>query len=397
MKPVVLVFIGYYLPAFRAGGPVRTIANIVERLGDEFEFLIVTRDRDIGDRGAFEGIHADVWCKVGNAQVMYVDPHGLTLRKVASLIRTTPHDLIYLNSFFDPEFTQMVLINRYLRRIPSRPIVLAPRGELSLGALGLKQFKKRVYIRLARLLGLYAGLIWQGSSERELADIARVFPRAKTYQTGHLVVAPDVTDSVLVEAPSKKGRRDSDGRLRLCFLSRISPIKNLEYALSILARVKVPVVFAIYGPIEDPAYWRACETKIKSLPGHIEVSYEGRVRPQDVISTLAKHDVFFLPTRGENFGHVIHEALRAGLAILISDQTPWLGLEQRDVGWDIPLADEDQFVQRIEQASGWSVGVRNALSIRARALAAQISNDVDVLNANRNLFSDAIGRYPSRE
>jgi len=34
---------------FRAGGPMRMTANVLEHLGDEFEFPIVTSDRDVGD------------------------------------------------------------------------------------------------------------------------------------------------------------------------------------------------------------------------------------------------------------------------------------------------------------------------------------------------------------
>ena len=45
-KPVILVFLGNYLPGFKSGGPLRTIVNLVDNLSDEFEFLIITSDRD---------------------------------------------------------------------------------------------------------------------------------------------------------------------------------------------------------------------------------------------------------------------------------------------------------------------------------------------------------------
>src|SRR5215813_4412202 len=57
----VLVFADYYLPGFKAGGPIRTLANIMEQLGDEFEFRIVTRDRDYGDRSPYPGILTNCW------------------------------------------------------------------------------------------------------------------------------------------------------------------------------------------------------------------------------------------------------------------------------------------------------------------------------------------------
>jgi glycosyltransferase involved in cell wall biosynthesis len=37
--------------------------------------------------------------------------------------------------------------------------------------------------------------------------------------------------------------------------------------------------------------------------------------------------------------------------VLISDQTPWLGLVSRGAGWDLPLGRPDVFRQAIEEAA----------------------------------------------
>ena len=55
-------------------------------------------------------------------------------------------------------------------------------------------------------------------------------------------------------------------------------------------------------------------------------------------------DLFLFPTVGENYGHVIQEALSAGCVALISDQTPWQDLEQSGVGAAIPLDQPQRFV-----------------------------------------------------
>jgi hypothetical protein len=49
----VLVLVGTYLPGYKAGGPLRSIANLVATLGLEFHFRIVTLDRDLGDKLPF--------------------------------------------------------------------------------------------------------------------------------------------------------------------------------------------------------------------------------------------------------------------------------------------------------------------------------------------------------
>ena len=65
-KPIrILTLVDYYPPAYKAGGPIRSVSNLVERLSDEFEFWVVTRDRDLGDAVPLPGVLAGVWTRSG--------------------------------------------------------------------------------------------------------------------------------------------------------------------------------------------------------------------------------------------------------------------------------------------------------------------------------------------
>ena len=97
-------------------------------------------------------------------------------------------------------------------------------------------------------------------------------------------------------------------------------------------------------------YWNACEELIKNLPLHVVVNYKGQLKPGEVVDTLSMYDLFFMPTKGENYGHVIAEALCAGLPILISDATPWRDLEDKGIGWDISLESPEEYSLAIEKA-----------------------------------------------
>lgn len=397
MKPRILVFSRYYLPGHLAGGPIRTIANMVERLGDAFEFRIVTLDRDLGSDRPYSGIPANIWIARGNAQVRYVSPDRFGLREVARILRATPHDVIYLNSFFEPRFTQQVLISRWLRRTSDRPIVIAPRGEFSEGALRLKKHKKRLFIGLARIFGLYENVIWQASSTWEAGDIRRVMsPRIRRLLVwgckSRIAIASDMASIGNASEPLMQATspRVAGTPLRACTLSRISPQKNLDFSLRMLALVRVPVHFSIYGPIEDAEYWAECQELIRALPTHVEVTYEGALESASVVAELEQCDLFVFPTRGENFGHVIHEALRAGLPLLLSDQTPWRQLVERGVGWDLPLADPAEFARRIDEVADWSHQQYVDYAARARAMASRVADDPATLEANRRLFLEAI-------
>lgn len=349
-KLTLLTFAPFYLPGFKGGGPIRSIVNLVDALGDEVKFSIVTADRDLGDLVPYPDIESGRWHKLGKEEVIYLAPDQLRLRPVARLIRETPHDAIYLNSFFSPRFTIGPLMAMRLGLVPRKPVILAPRGEFSAGALALKQTKKRLFLAAAKILGLYRGIMFQASSNAERDDIRRALRNAMTSHNIHVAqnirVAADI--SLGLHGHVKRTPRRPGEPLRIVFLSRISPMKNLAFALEVLREVKVPVRFTIYGPREDQAYWQQCEKIIEGTPPHIEIGAQGAIKPDDVIATLAGHDLFFLPTRGENFGHVIAEALQAGLRLLLSDQTPWRGLVPAGIGHDLPLSDPGPFVEAIE-------------------------------------------------
>ena len=68
-RPVILATIDYYLPGYKGGGPLQALANMVSRLGDTWEFKIVTRDRDLGDASAYPGVPEGCWYRVGKAEV----------------------------------------------------------------------------------------------------------------------------------------------------------------------------------------------------------------------------------------------------------------------------------------------------------------------------------------
>ncbi|MCE2463815.1 MAG: glycosyltransferase, partial [Dehalococcoidia bacterium] len=133
------------------------------------------------------------------------------------------------------------------------------------------------------------------------------------------------------------------GALNLVFLSRVSRMKNLAGALRMLYGLEGKISFDIYGPLEDTAYWAECRKIIRSLPENVAVTYRGAASHEEVGRVMAEHDLFLLPTLGENFGHVIFESLAAGCPVLVSDRTPWRGLEEKGVGWNVPLDEGARF------------------------------------------------------
>lgn len=338
----ILTLNDYYLPGFKAGGPIRTIHAMTQRLSGDFRWKIVTRDRDLGDGQPFAGVHTGCWQRVDNAEVFYLPPGKSGSGQLLRLLQEEPYDVLYLNSFFSPRFTLGPLLWRRRRRIPDRPVILAPRGECMPGALRLRWWKKRPWLYISRTLGLYQGIHWHASTalEREhlLAVLRTICPRAvpqvtiaANLVTTHRAALPD-------ERPAKR-----PGHLRAMFFSRINPKKNLCGALRMLGDLPGQIEFDVIGPIEDREYWAECQSMIQSLPSNVRVRSLGAVPADQVARTLTGYHLLFLPTHGENFCHAIFEALAAGCPVLLSDQTPWRRLEEQGVGWDLPLDRPERF------------------------------------------------------
>ena len=392
-RPVILTVIPTFLPGFKAGGPIRTLTNLIDHLGDEFDFRIITSDRDFGDQAPYPDIEPDVWIKRAQSQVMYLSRDRLTFGALNAALASQTYDALYLNSFFAP-LTIKTLLLRRLGKISNRPLILAPRGEFSPGALQIKWPKKRLFLHATGPAGFYRHLIWQASSQFDAGDIRKTIGRFHLDSDPTILVAPNLPPRLSPpqthESPAK-----SAGAVRILFLSRIARMKNLDYALSRLAEITGQVIFDIYGPLEDAAYWATCQQIIEQLPATVQVAYRGPVPADQVHNIFAAYHALLLPTRGENFGHVILEALSAGRPAIISDRTPWRDLAQNRAGWDLPLEQPDAFRRALQQIIGMNQTEWLAWSKGARKVAEGFIHDPAIIEANRQLFLTALSRKKS--
>jgi len=406
----VALLVSHYLPGYRAGGPIRSIANLVQALGDEFQFTIITSDRDLGSDRPYRNVVSDKWLQSGKAQVMYLSPRSRMPDAMRQLLGHAEYDVLYLNSFFSRSFSILPLWLKNLGLIRSVPTLLAPRGEFAASALGIKPLRKRLYIRVAFGLGLYRQVIWHASSEFERRDILRVLPSnydqrnlilAGSLLTGiygstceawltanFITVASDLPISPAQPTPRLRSKKPAE--LRLVFLARIARMKNLVGALRALGDLRGNVTFDIYGPLEDAAYWRECQEVIAQLPANVQVRQLGEVDHAAVPSILGQYDLFILPTLGENFGHAIAEALAAGCPVLISDRTPWRNLEAARAGFDVPLEQPERFHEILQFFIDMDEPTHGEWHAGAQAYIKNSPWLADAVEQNRRLFLSAV-------
>lgn len=372
-RPIEVLCCNGTWPDDGASGPVQSLLGLTRALSGEFEFKVISRQ--------FKPA-APAWKRQPS-----LDRYSCTMapwgpRGFLRLLRSTPHDILLLNGFFDREFTLPALVLRRLGLIPRRPTILSPRGEFSPGALTLKAWRKQIYLTVVRSLGLLDGVWLHAVGEDEAVAIRTACPWVP-----RIVVAPNIR--TLQPMPAMPQTDAAQRALRLVFLSRIDRKKNLDYALLVLGKLSVPALMDIYGPVSDSAYWSKCQRMIANLPTHVAANYLGVVPNDAVRATLSHYDLFFLPTRGENFGHAIFDALEAGVPVLVSDQTPWRDLG--DAGFSLPLGNPAAFAATIQQFGRLSADMRTNMRLAARATVENyVSNNKSAIARNRSMLFAAL-------
>lgn len=351
---------------------MRTLVNMVERFKDRFDFRVITRDHD-GDKISYPTVKIGEWNEVEGAKVFYLPQDKIKLSKLRELITEVQPNTIYLNSVFST-LTIFLLILRKLKLIPETTIILAPEGELSDGALQLKAFKKKAFIKFAKTSGLYRDLIWKTTAELEENESRRFENRGARF-----FVAPNMpTREMLPDYRQNSKPEKKVGAAKMIFLSRFMRKKNFKWLVEILKGISGNLEIDIIGPIEDEEYWEETQNPISNLPSNIKVEYKGLLEYEKVLDKLFEYHFFILPTLGENFGHVFVEALAAGCPLVISDRTPWLNLEEKEIGWDLPLEMPEKWIEYINYCINLDDVGYSKLSVNARNFAVRWLSDSSI-------------------
>ena len=346
MAGKIFVFADWYEPGFKAGGPIRSCVNFAENMQGDYEVAVFTTDRDLHAKAPYPGIRTDQWIRNGKGiMVYYSSPAGLGWGNIRRQLRDQQPDFIYLNSMFSVKFTLFPLLMSRLYGQRAR-IILSPRGMLKDSAVQFKSGKKKLFFTFFRRLGFARKIHFIASDETEVKDVHRYF--------GAAIRVTMIPNFPALLPPAPPPAEKTPGEVSMIFVGRIHPIKNPDLLLRLLKDVRATVRLTLVGSLEEPAFWQECEGLIRQLPAHIKVEYAGEIPNDRLPAITAGHHIFVLPTRGENFGHAIFEALALGKPALISDQTPWRHLTAAKAGWDLSLHQPEAFREAIETAAAFT-------------------------------------------
>tara|TARA_B110000483_G_scaffold166533_1_gene197048 strand:- start:51 stop:1184 length:1134 start_codon:yes stop_codon:yes gene_type:complete len=324
----ILIFIDWYLPAYKAGGPIISVKNIIEHLSTKFDFYIVTSNLDIDNFEVVDKSDLNKWISKNGYSIIYLNNKNQNISFYKEIVDNLNPSIVYLNSFFSFKFSILpILASRNNKSISK--IILAPRGMLGKGAIKIKWLKKFLFIKTMNFINFYSNIDWHASTNNESIEIKNLFGN-----NSKISVAQNLSG---FKYSKFKAHKVKHGFLKVLFVSRISEKKNLLFLIESinLCENKNQINLTIIGFQQDKTYFKLCS----DLLDKYQISYEflGSIPHNQLSNYYLSSDIFCLPTLHENYGHVITEALSFGLPILISRNTPWTELEDKQIGFDLPL------------------------------------------------------------
>ena len=309
-KEKILIYSRFFLPGYKAGGPIKSLKTFVERHKKNKTFLIISSDRD-HKSDAYKNIRFNKILKRKNYKIIYLTKYNQNILSYYKIIKNFNPSVIILNSFFDYNFSIKVnLLNNFFF---FKKIVIFSRGELLIDALNIKKIKKNIFIFFAQKLNLYRYVKFLCSSIDEKKNIQSIFNKSRVKYFPILLDKVKKLNLNKVDCNKKT--------LKVLYISRILPNKNLLFCLEVLKKINFNYIINIVGPIEDIPYWKKCENFIRE--NDIKANYLGSIKNNKIAKLFLTSHCLFFPSKFESFGHVIYEALCNGLPAIISANTPW--------------------------------------------------------------------------
>ncbi len=378
-KKNIAVLIDWYLPGNKAGGPVKSVYSMLNLLKDEFNFFVITTDHDLGSSAPYKNVKSDKWVEYNGIPVYYISKTKLKSANILNVINGIKPDIVYLNSFWSYNFALLPLRFEKAGKLKA-DIVLAPRGMLGRGAMSIKPLKKKLFLSLIKFVNLHSKTIFHATTAEEQKEIHKVLKKAEVR------IASNVNSAQLND---KRIIKKEPGELKLFYLSRIARVKNLHFALEVLGKLKVAgkITYDIYGSLEDKAYWKECEALIKKLSVNITVSYKGELSFEEVQPMVDKYHFLFLPTLNENFGHSIYETLMSACPVLISDTTPWNGVNDNYCGFSLALKDKDEWLNSLQFMLQTDSDIYDYMCQNCLIFMKEKTNSANDLKAYKELFA----------
>jgi glycosyltransferase involved in cell wall biosynthesis len=251
------------------------------------------------------------------------------------------YEVIHQHGVFMP----ISLFSLFLHK--RKKIIVSPHGYLEPEKMKVSFLKKKIVLFLFErnnLKSCHCLVACSNQEARFLRDFGLTQPIA--------ILPNGVSDKMLKnEAYKDDGNllfRNKYGIAKdtkiLLFLSRIHPFKGLDLLLRSIHKIKDQFtdknwVFVIAG-IDELNHENDLKHLVDKLKLSKIVKFIGPQYAEDKIQVFDAANSFILPSKGENFGIAVIEALARGVPVIATKNTPWKELEASKCGWWVDRTEE---------------------------------------------------------
>ncbi len=307
----------------RAGGPANALVGLAiaqANAGMDVHILATWRegwDESLAQRlQAHENITTRLVGPIGGWRKTHPDVQRVANEEVAKA------DVLHVHALWE---SIQLAASRAARR-HRKPVIFRPCGMLDPWSMGQSSeggggWKKRAYLALVLRRELNAARLIHFTTQSE-ADLAARW----RLKTPTIVVPNGLNLPEFAQLPPRGAFRKAHGigeQTRvILFMSRVHPKKGLDLLIPAFEKAAPDVPDSLLV-IAGPDY---LDTRQHMKELAQQCGLQDRVRFVDMLSgpdrvqALVDADLFVLPSRQENFGIVVAEAMAAGRPVIISDQ-----------------------------------------------------------------------------
>jgi glycosyltransferase involved in cell wall biosynthesis len=317
-KTKLLIISPEFAPGYDWGGPIISLLHLCEKLSVKCEITVFTSNRKSPNttevfsneelQQSFKGVKFIYRFKS-------TKPNFVPLAGIYDLFGLiNKNDTIYINSTYN----LLVLVAFIITKITNKKCIWAPRGALQARVLFKdNSYKKRIFeLLINKFMDIKKSEIWF-SSELEKENLPTRFCKYNS------IVEPNIEFNL----KNYKARQPKT-LVKYLFFSRIDEIKGIFDFLE-CGKLDSLITITICGPILEQDKIRLHKA-IKKYPN---INYKTPVYNVDEkLFLFYSHDALILPTKHENFGNVIVEAINSGLPIFTTINTPFKDIGSRGIG-----------------------------------------------------------------
>lgn len=320
----------YFAPAFRYGGPPRSILGLCRALVDanvDVEVFTTTANGSEPLPPAPDGV------EYGGVRVRYFPlawpqrywrARGLR----AGLQAAARHaDLVHIHGLWNMTGWAGVATARAARV----PYLISPRGMLQPAAMQRhREMKTLAYWGIERA-NLRGAALLHATSSAEAHELASYGSRVVTIPNGVMPVSASPEAIARLRARAQLDAGDDV----VTFLGRIHPIKRLDLlaeAFAIVRHARPAARLVIAGP-DEHGYRQQVEALF--APVATATRWLGAVDDETKAALLASSRVLVQCSDSESFGMSVAEALSAGVPVVVTRRSGWADVEAVGCGFSV--------------------------------------------------------------